>query len=221
MSTSANNIGNVSHHASAATAAPARRPVAMDLNAAGASRTVQNPPCDAALAGLHLLRECRALLAGLPSSLYAAPSKVLPAGTIGKHVRHVLDHFRALRLAADTHFAQPADYDHRERDTPVETSTAAAIATIDDLLSWISAISSAEAPRLITVRVMLAADGRTADLSTSLGRELAFAAHHGEHHHAMIGAICREHAHPVPADWGKAPSTLNHERQGPPAHDYR
>jgi uncharacterized damage-inducible protein DinB len=58
---------------------------------------------------------------------------------------------------------------------------------------------------------MVAGDGSCATLSTTIGRELAFATHHGVHHQAMMRAIAGEFGVDVSPTFGKAPSTINHE----------
>jgi hypothetical protein len=59
---------------------------------------------------------------------------------------------------------------------------------------------------------MLTSDGVDAELGSTLGRELAFATHHAVHHHAMLGAIAAELGVATPPEFGKAPSTIRHER---------
>jgi hypothetical protein len=61
---------------------------------------------------------------------------------------------------------------------------------------------------------MLSGDGHEAELESTLGRELVFATHHAIHHHAMMSAIASEFGIKVGPDFGKAPSTINHERCG-------
>jgi len=68
----------------------------------------------------------------------------------------------------------------------------------------------------VIVRVMLTSDGQDTTLPSTFGRELAFAAHHAIHHHAMIKAIAEEFGIATPAEFGKAPSTLNFERDRSP-----
>ena len=47
---------------------------------------------------------------------------------------------------------------------------------------------------------------------SSIGRELAFVASHTVHHFALLAAHCQQHGIPTPADFGKAPATVAHER---------
>ncbi len=141
---------------------------------------------------------------------FTVPCAAMMNGTIGAHLRHNLDHFGAAINAADD--ASPIDYDHRARGTPVETDPDAAIAVIDELRERLGVIRADGCnDRPVSVRMMLSAGGDEAELRSTLARELAFAAHHALHHHAMMAAIAFAHGLTVPQGFGKAPSTLNHE----------
>lgn len=167
--------------------------------------------CPAAAAGARLLEQCERLVSQLSDEAYRAPSAVMAGGTIGQHLRHTLDHFAAVAAAADNPSA-PIDYDHRRRGVPVETDRAVALAAISGLAGRLRAILAPASATPVAVRVMLAEDGAEATLASTLGRELAFAAHHAVHHHAMIKAIAQEHGERCPGAFGKAPSTLHHEQ---------
>lgn len=169
-------------------------------------------PCPAAIQADGLLAGCARMIESIEDRVYTGASRVLPAGTIGKHVRHILDHFTAA-LAVVGRGDGVIDYDHRERDTPIETSRAAALAQIVALRETLHAVGDAVGARPVAVHLMLAADGTLGKFQSTLAREINFASHHAEHHHAMIGAIAREHGVPVPSDFGKAPSTLEYERR--------
>lgn len=141
---------------------------------------------------------------------FTTPCAAMMNGTIGAHLRHNLDHFGAAVNAADD--ASPIEYDHRARGTPVETDPDAAIAVIDTIRARLADLRRAPSvDRPVAVRMMLTAGGEEATLSSTLARELAFAAHHAVHHHAMMAAIAHAHGLSIPPGFGKAPSTLNHE----------
>ncbi|MFZ4574160.1 MAG: DinB family protein, partial [Phycisphaerales bacterium] len=156
-----------------------------------------------------LLRQCDQLVRGLPVGIYSAPSRILPGGTIGKHLRHVLDHYTAALagLATDS----IVDYDRRERNVPMETDPGAGLASIAELLGELRRVGRQSSATALTIRVMISAGGETEDLVTTLGRELAFATHHGVHHVAMMRGIASEHGVEIAPEIGKAPSTLNNE----------
>jgi uncharacterized damage-inducible protein DinB len=164
-------------------------------------------------AAAALLEQCQRFIAGLPSGglqAYAAASERMPGGTIGKHIRHSLDHFRAALEGAESGAA--IDYDHRARDVPMETLPEAASEAIRALCARLEGLDGAALSRPVRVRVMLTGDGAEAELTSTLARELAFATHHAVHHHAMIGVIAGEFGHAVPPGFGKAPSTINYDR---------
>jgi len=165
--------------------------------------------CPTSAASLAVLGQCAAFIASLPASAYCAPSGVLFGATIGQHVRHSLDHFAAALLTAP---GEPIDYDHRERGTPIETDPAAAAGLIARLRDLLDALTPQDAARAVRVRIMLTSAGDEAELGSTLERELAFASHHAVHHHAMMAAIACELRYPIPDGFGKAPSTLNHQR---------
>lgn len=132
--------------------------------------------------------------------------------TIGQHVRHTIDHYAAALAAL---YGRPIDYDHRERGTNIEGDRAAAINRLDELAGIIRAVTVQRSASVVRVRVMIdSGSGEEAEHASTLGRELAFAAHHAVHHHAMIAAIVRDFGLDVPPGFGKAPSTLHHESSG-------
>ena len=160
-------------------------------------------------AATSLLGQCEQLVRSLPQGVYSGPSRVLPGGTIGKHLRHVLDHYTAALAGLATD--RVVDYDHRERNVPMEADPVAGLAAISELCGELSQVRGQSSATAMVIRVMISASGETEELATTLGRELAFATHHGVHHVAMMRAIACEHGVTLSEDMGKAPSTLNNE----------
>ncbi len=167
-------------------------------------------------AAVALLDQCAAFIQTLPDPAYTADSMTIRGGTIGKHIRHVLDHYDAILVGVEADSV--IDYDHRERDVPMESRRPAALENVERTRRRLLGLTGLQLDGPARIRVMLAADGSEAELGTTVARELAFATHHAVHHQAMMKAIAAEHGvHPGP-EFGKAPSTLNHEtRAGLPA----
>jgi len=181
----------------------------------GMNDTVPAPGPDRAAAGCAVARsaigvigQCESLLSGLSDGAYSAPSRVLPGGTVGRHVRHALDHFVALLSGYECR--RTVEYDRRERGVPMETDRGAALIALARMRDRLGLVRQPDMDAPVRVRVMLDASGADAELTSTLGRELAFAAHHAVHHHAMIKAIAAEHGHEASEAFGTAPSTLNH-----------
>jgi hypothetical protein len=133
------------------------------------------------------------------------------SGSIGKHIRHTLDHFRAVLDGLEP--GGVVDYDNRTRNVPMETDAAAALTAIGAIRQRLLSIGDGEIGVPVRVRVLLTSDGAQAELASTLGRELAFASHHAVHHHAMLGAIAAEFGIQTGPEFGKAPSTICHERR--------
>ena len=159
-----------------------------------------------------------------PAPIYTLPSERVPGSTIGKHVRHLLDHFRKLihkdllaELKTSPHqaYSQSICYDIRVRNTLEETEIAEARKHIHDLQAMISEFPTGFETWPVRIEVMMTQEGHTSEpLHSSLGRELWFVVHHAIHHHAMIKVIAEEHGVPVRTDFGLAPSTANFRRDG-------
>ena len=162
----------------------------------------------ACAAAAGILEQCATFVRTVDGTSYRTPSASVSGSSIGQHVRHALDHFAAALSALDD---ETIDYDHRERDTCVERDPGEALAVIARLRARIDGIDETEAGMSARVRVMLSSSGDEAELRSTLARELAFAAHHAIHHHALIGVIARELGLGLPEGFGKAPATLNHE----------
>ncbi len=164
-----------------------------------------------AAAAAALLGQFAEFIRTLDDRVYTHESATVVGGTIGKHLRHSLDHFRAAIAGRAGNDAE-IDYDHRERCVPMESDRRAALAAIAELCGAVALLGPADLDSPVRIRVMLAADGSCVRLGSTLGRELAFATHHAIHHQAMVRAIAAEFGVRVGPEFGKAPSTLNFER---------
>lgn len=159
------------------------------------------------------LEQAAAFVRSIPVAAYSRTCALASGATIGKHLRHCLDHYAAaIGGATRDRDAEPIDYDHRDRDVPMETSVAAALAAIETLRADLAKFTRADIDAPVAVRHMVDGDGTTVHLGSTLGRELAFAAHHALHHHAIMKIIADAFGCITPAGFGKAPSTVHHER---------
>jgi hypothetical protein len=139
---------------------------------------------------------------------YTRASSIFPAGTVGKHIRHTLDHFRC---SINTPSCEMIDYDHRARGVSVETDRNAAMSEITDLRSSLGGFDEGQLNMSVTAQVMCSGDGCCAELQSSRGREIFFALHHAIHHNAILKAIASEFDIKLDPGFGTAPSTINYE----------
>ena len=152
-----------------------------------------------------VLRQVTDLLEGMDDEQYVATHVTTYDGSVGAHVRHCLDHVRALVTGARTGLV---DYDDRQRGTNIETNRRSAIAEIDQLNQALAAMDDNDIDKPVRIALILTPDGRGAQTHSSVGRELAFLLSHTVHHGAMIGGMVRALGGHVPRDFGYAPSTL-------------
>jgi uncharacterized damage-inducible protein DinB len=156
-----------------------------------------------------VLDQCSCFIESVSDDKFAVPSTVLAGGTIGKHIRHTLDHYKALMEGHAN--SSPVDYDHRTREVPIETDRAAASEAVADLRARIAGLDEQALGKPVCIRVMISADGSETELQSTLARELAFASHHAIHHNAMMKAIAQELAVECSDGFGVAPSTLEYQ----------
>lgn len=122
--------------------------------------------------------------------------------SIGSHVRHCLDHLRALLNG----HATLVRYDQRLRGTEVEQDPEAAVASIRSCRQQLVALVATEGDRAVIIEHVLDADGTIAQLTSSLARELVFVAHHMVHHEAMIRPLVPDQS--LDPAFGVAPATI-------------
>lgn len=126
------------------------------------------------------------------------------SGSIGGHVRHLLDHVWALERGIAT---GEICYDHRERDTVVERDPELARSRLQRAIARLGGIADHVLDRPLLLVGQIHADGRAVRVPTSVGRELAFVISHTIHHSAMIAVLLEAASRTVPARLGLAPTT--------------
>lgn len=142
---------------------------------------------------------------GLDDDLYSRVEP--PMEAIGGHTRHIVDHFNALYRAGPEGWI---DYEARARGGVLECSRLEASAAFTRLLQWLDGLDPKTLQKPVTVQVdMGTGTPRLLSVPSCLQRELIFVTSHAIHHYALMAAIARQLGHPVPGDFGKAPSTLH------------
>ena len=154
---------------------------------------------------IELLEQLRAALDGVDEVSFTAMHRPFRRGGVGKHVRHVLDHYKALLGMSEGIL----DYEARTRDPDIEQYPTAAVATIDSIIMQLS--QNRLSPSVPEVKhVWGSGEGSVA---TSLERELQFLASHTVHHMSLVAWIMDSLGFSVPDSFGVAPSTLRYEAQ--------
>lgn len=152
-----------------------------------------------------LLKEAAMLIADMDDSFYSQPMPAFASGSIGQHIRHVLDHYQAVLNVSNG----VIDYDRRRRDVKLESCKQLALVEIQQTLTLLSHLSDG------AVRVhseISPSDKVVVEAYSTIKRELLFVTSHAVHHFALIALLLRLQGVVVPDSFGVAPATLTHQR---------
>lgn len=152
---------------------------------------------------LEVLVQASCCLEMLDDDDYQASAKPYVSSSIGEHFRHWLDIFQAIYRAG-----MVIDYNQRRRGHIVETSRSVALAEIADLTHWLVSLSEKELKKTVNIVTEVAlSHTQVCFMSSTLEREIAFAALHANHHFAMVKVAATVMNKPINDDFGIAPAT--------------
>jgi uncharacterized damage-inducible protein DinB len=155
----------------------------------------------------HAIAQLIELLENLPGNLYRQSFGHRKQHVIGKHVRHIIDHYCSLLLAAATPGAM-LDYENRDRELSLETDRRAGANRLAEILLTLrSRFSASHAGELAMQHT---SDEQGQVVATSVNRELVFLASHTVHHMAIIGMLAEQAGVEISAEFGVHPSTLRY-----------
>jgi len=162
---------------------------------------------------VDLLHQMRTMIERLDDDDYARPARGRTSGGIGGHVRHCLDHVSALLTGIRTGLCA---YDRRRRGTDIETSRAAAVDAITDVMIDLVHVDTATLYSEVYVETQLDPSGAMVITRSSVCREVAFLVSHTIHHNAFVGQMMQARGLAVAPRFGLAPSTPFDAAQGRP-----
>lgn len=158
---------------------------------------------------MEILRQGETLLAEISDENYTCKVPVAFNASIGGHYRHCLDHFRTLLKSVA---AGDLNYDQRERGTPIENDRFAALNATRELREACEKLDVAFISRRLHVTCKTSYSTHDSQVAPStVGREIMYAVAHAVHHYALIGVMGGILGFPLPAGFGVAPATLQHQ----------
>lgn len=141
------------------------------------------------------------------SNLYNVPPDNVMSG-VGKHVRHILDHFLAFQQGL---ISGCVDYNVRHRDGRLEDDPQLALALLDDISDWLEHTSITD--RAIDVESEISvSDSINQHFRSSISRELCYLINHTIHHVAYAKLLTAQHGVIIDDGLGIAPSTATYLR---------
>ena len=130
---------------------------------------------------------------------------------IGRHVRHILDHFLALQAGLTENLI---DYNRRHRDTNIENDPEIASQLVNNLLQWFTHSEHALADRNIQVESEISiSQEQNMSFESTINRELCYLINHTIHHVAYAKLVAKNLGVSLDSTIGIAPSTATYLRQ--------
>ena len=163
------------------------------------------------------LRQLEALLARISAVEYRRC--VDERHSLGRHLRHIIDHYQALFVALHGHDNPVLDYEKRQRDPVLEDDPGAAHQALTAIQGHLDQLTREPLPASLLMAYPCNAGPGTAladpqdeplAITTTVERELIFLASHTVHHMALMGRLATHLDLSLPAAFGVHPSTLRH-----------
>ncbi|MDR5873527.1 DinB family protein [Vreelandella gomseomensis] len=161
---------------------------------------------------VQTLAQLAQLLGRVSAHDYQRPLGAKGTQSLGKHVRHILEHYQTLLDACATSSPQTIfDYENRLREAALETQPGYAGDRTEALQAGLTALATMPHDAALTLNYPVKGDADdSVALPTSLGRELAFLTSHSIHHMALLGLLCEQLGIALPEHFGVHPSTLRY-----------
>src|SRR3974377_1888033 len=159
-----------------------------------------HPTPDLIVASQDVLLQALGLLFNIWDATYSRMVEAPYSASIGRHYRHVLEHFQCLVRGIRS---GEINYDARERNQRLETEvTYATIATCDVLRAIKNYTKVSLARPCKVVNSVSYGSGETAVMESNIRRELSYCVGHAIHHYAIIRLICSHLGVELPGDFG-------------------
>ncbi|WP_100657824.1 DinB family protein [Alteromonas flava] len=130
------------------------------------------------------------------------------SGSIGQHIRHIIDHYLALEQGA---LLGHVDYNQRHRASNIERCKQEATAAIQAIVTWLHGLEPSALGRQIVIESEVSVIGTQSEQGVStLGREIMFVSSHAIHHYSLIAIIRSLQGGVVPELFGYAPATISY-----------
>jgi hypothetical protein len=160
---------------------------------------------------LETVQQAKDFLLGLSAENYQVVIKPHFASSAGAHMRHILDHYLALKDGLNQGFI---NYNKRKRHSNVESCPQTALLKWQEVEKWLIEVSllDADTPLIVVCEASVNKTQNTQTTST-LARELVFVSSHAIHHFSLLAVINSLLGNKDKINFGIAPSTATYLRQ--------
>jgi uncharacterized damage-inducible protein DinB len=159
---------------------------------------------------LETIKQARTFLQHISHRAYQKVMAPYVASSAGAHMRHVIDHYLALKQGAKEGVV---DYNQRHRDSDIAQSTTSALQAWKDIENWLLEVYQSDMHTELTVLSETSVKEIYVDeVRSTLGRELLFVSSHAIHHFSLLAIILSLQGLTKDTLFGVAPSTATYQR---------
>jgi hypothetical protein len=160
---------------------------------------------------LETVQQAKEFLLGLSAENYQMVIKPHFASSAGTHMRHILDHYLALKDGINQGVV---NYNKRNRFSSIESCPQMALLQWQKVEQWLKEVSQLDADMPLSV-VCETSVNETQNIQTqsTLARELVFVSSHAIHHFSLLAVINSLLGNKDEVNFGIAPSTATYIRQ--------
>ncbi|MGQ8366151.1 DinB family protein [Glaciecola sp. 1036] len=156
----------------------------------------------------QIVQQAIDLLDGIAVKDYQSAIQPHFPSSIGAHMRHIIDHFLALKAGF---VSRHVDYNKRHRKNQTEQFPLAAIESLESVLHWLDSLTEQDRQQVISVTCEIdISHTKSGHCQSTLERELIFVTSHAIHHFALIRIMCEMLHKKLPEFFGYAPATITH-----------
>lgn len=157
---------------------------------------------------IQVLSQLAQLVSTLSPDQYQQSFGLQGQHTMGKHVRHIIDHYQAFLLGLKETSPLRVNYEHRQREESLEREPQTVCCRLLTVCRSLEQLGDDhhQGP----VRLDYPTVTRVIEMNSSVGRELVFLSSHTIHHMAIIGLLAEQLGIQPARDFGVHPSTLRH-----------
>ncbi|MFT2089841.1 hypothetical protein [Paraglaciecola sp. 2405UD69-4] len=160
---------------------------------------------------IETVQQAKEFLLGITAEGYQKVLKPHFSSSAGAHMRHILDHYLALK---DGIASGVVNYNKRNRHSNVESCITTALSMWAEIELWLEEVSELDADLPISIICETSVnETQNTQTQSTLARELVFVSSHAIHHFSLLGVINSLLGNGSLSGFGVAPSTASYLRK--------
>lgn len=159
---------------------------------------------------IGLLEQAMSLIEQIEDDVYVSTSPLSPRGSIGGHLRHILDFYQSFLGGIES---GRINYNLRQRDVLIERDRCHAVKRVSETIVALRSLPAINGERLLLVSAEEGSEVAPVWCASSVLRELDVLQSHTVHHYSLVAMLLRLHEIDPGEEFGVAPSTLKYWRE--------